>query len=196
MATKKWIMAVSALLVLGIPGCGGLRYSEVSPDAWNFHPRRIAVLPSDTKAFTEAKGDVDRLFAEVLNEKKWFDTVTGGEALSRRMESDEMLRQVITDYMAKRSRLTFSDPVLSAKLGELVDAEAFLLVRVDYWNYTTEKNKKIAKVSLSIEMIEAHTGKILWIAAHQRISDYMIIKPDLPDVARTLIREMIGQMPH
>ena len=196
MTTKKWTLAVSALLFLVSPGCGGLRYSEVSPDAWNFHPRRIAVLPADTKVFSGAKGDIDRLFAEVLNEKKWFDAVIGGEVLSRRMESDETLRQVITDYMAKRSRLTFSDPVLSAKLGELTDAEAFLLVRVDYWNYATEKNKKIAKVSLTIEMTEAATGKVLWMAAHQRISDYIIIKPDLPDVARALIREMIGYMPH
>jgi hypothetical protein len=44
-------------------------------------------------------------------------------------------------------------------------------------------------------LIEAKTGKILWTAVHQRVSDYMIIRPDLPDVARDLIREMIGHMP-
>ena len=85
---------------------------------------------------------------------------------------------------------------LSGRIGELTGTEAFLLVRVDYWNYTTENDKKIAKVSLSITMIEAKTGKILWTAVHHRISDYLIIKPDLPDVARDLIREMIGYMPH
>ena len=196
MITKKWIMAVSALLFLGIPGCGGLRYSEVSPDAWDFHPQRIAVLPADTRVFAEAKGDVDRLFAEVLNEKKWFDVVVGGEAISRHMESDETFRQVVTNYLAKLANVSFSDPVMSGKLGELTDTEAFLLVRVDYWGYTTEKDKKIARVGLSINMIEAQTGKILWTAVHQRISDYVIIKPDLPDVARALIREMISHMPH
>jgi hypothetical protein len=45
-------------------------------------------------------------------------------------------------------------------------------------------------------MIEARTGKTIWIAVHHRINDYVIIKPDLPDVARNLIREMIGYMPH
>ena len=196
MITKTWITAVIALLFLGILGCGGLRYSEVSPEARDFHPRRVAVLPADTRAFAVAKGDVDRLFAEVLSEQKWFADVVGGEAIGRRMESDETFRQVITDYLAKLVNVSFSDPAMSGRLGELTGAEAFLLVRVDYWNYTTENDKKIAKVSLSITMIEAKTGKTLWTAVHHKISDYMIIKPDLPDVARALIREMIGYMPH
>ena len=196
MITKTWITAIIALLFLGILGCGGLRYSEVSPEARDFHPRRVAVLPADTRAFAGAKGDVDRLFAEVLSEQKWFADVVGGEVIGRRMKSDETLRQVITDYLAKLANVSFSDPAMSGRIGELTGAEAFLLVRVDYWNYTTENDKKIAKVSLSITMIEAKTGKTLWTAVHHKISDYMIIKPDLPDVARALIREMIGYMPH
>ncbi len=54
----------------------------------------------------------------------------------------------------------------------------------------------MAKVGISITMIEAKTGKTIWRAAHSRTSEYVIIKPDLPDVARGLIREMIGHMPH
>jgi hypothetical protein len=193
---KTWKTVVSIVLLLGILGCGGLRYSEISPEARDFHPRRIVVLPADTRVFAEAKGNIDRLFAEVLSERKWFADVVGGEAIGRRMESDEVFRQVITDYLAKLANVSFSDPALSGKFGELTGAEAFLLVRVDYWNYTTENDKKIAKVSLSITLIEAKTGKTFWTAVHHRISDYMIIKPDLPDVARGLIREMIGYMPH
>ena len=193
---KRWKTVVPAVLFLGILGCGGLRYSEVSPEARDFHPRRIAVLPADTRAFAEAGGDVDRLFAEALSERKWFADVVGGEAIGRRLESDEAFRQVVTDYLAKLGNVSFSDPALSGRLGELTGAEAFLLVRVDYWNYTTENDKKIAKVSLSITMIEAKTGKTLWMAAHHKISDYLIIRPDLPDVAKDLIREMIGYMPH
>ena len=193
---KTWKTVVPIVLFLGIMGCGGLRYSDVSPEARDFHPQRIAILPADAKAFAEAKGDIDRLFAEVLSERKWFTDVVGGEAVGRRMESDEVFRQVVTDYLAKLANVSFSDPALSGRLGELTGAEALLLVRVDYWNYTTENDKKIAKVSLSIRLIEAKTGKTIWTAVHHRISDYVIIKPDLPDVARDLIRDMIGYMPH
>ena len=193
---KRWKTVVPAVLFLGILGCGGLRYSEVSPEAPDFHPRGIAILPSDCRAFPEAGSDVDRLFAEALSERKWFADVVGGDALSRRLKSDEAFGQVVTDYLAKLGNVNFSDPVLSGRLGELTGTEAFLMVRVDYWNYAMENDNKIAKVSLSITMIEAKTGKIIWTAVHNRIRDYLIIKPDLPDVARDLIREMIGYMPH
>lgn len=195
MITKTGIKAVIAILCLGILGCGGLRYSEISPDARDFHPRRIAVLPADTTAFAEAKGVVDRLFTEALIERQWFDVV-GGEAVGRRLESDEAFRKVVAGYLAKRANVSFSDPELSGRIGGLTGTDAFLLVRVDYWNYATENDKKMAKVSLSITMVEAKTGKALWMAAHHKISEYLIIRPDLPDVARDLIREMIGYMPH
>jgi hypothetical protein len=193
---KAWKTVVPIVLLLVILGCSGLRYSEVSPEARDFRPRRIAVLPADTRVFAEAKGDIDRLFAEVLSERKWFDDVIGGEAVGRRLESDEAFRKVVTDYLDKLGNVRYSDPVLSGRLGELTGAEAFFLVRVDYWNYSTENDKKIAKVSLTITLIEAKTGKTIWTAGHHRISDYVIIRPDLPDVARDLIREMIGYMPH
>jgi hypothetical protein len=194
--SKRWKTVVPAVLFLGILGCGGLRYSEISPEAQNFHPRRIAILPADSKAFAEAGSDVDRLFSEALIERKWFVDVVGGEAIGRRLKSDETFRQVVTNYLAKLANVSFSDPVLSGRLGELTGAEAFFLVRVDYWNHTTENDKKIAKVSLSITLIEAKTGKTIWTAGHYKISDYVIIKPDLPGVARDLIREMIDYMPH
>jgi len=194
--TKTGITAFILILCLGIVGCGGLRFSEISPDARDFHPRRIAALPADTTAFPEAKGVVDRLFAEALIERQWFSDVVGGEAVGRRLESDEAFRKVVAGYLAKRANVSFSDPELSGRIGGLTGTEAFLLVRVDYWNYTTENDKKLAKVSLSITMVEAKTGKALWTASHHKISEYLIIRPDLPDVAKDLIREMIGYMPH
>lgn len=193
---KRWKTVVPAVLFLGILGCGGLRYSEVSPEAQDFHPRRVAILPADSMAFAGAGSDVDRLFFEALSERKWFADVVGGEAIGRRLKSDEAFRQVVTDYLAKLANVSFSDPALSGRIGELTGAEAFLLVQVDYWNHTVENEKKIAKVSLTIRMIEVKTGKIFWMAVHHKISDYLIIKPELSDVARDLIREMIGYMPH
>lgn len=196
MIRKRWMTVCGALLFLGLLGCGGLRYSEVSPDAWDFHPRRIAALPAHSKTFTEACGEVDRLLAQVLVEKGWYDKVVGGEEIGRRMASDDPLRQVVKDYTAKLTELSFSDPALSARIGDLTDAEALLFVQIDYWNHTTEKDKKVAKVSLTIKGIEAETGTVLWTAAHHKASDYVIIKPELRNVALSLIREIIDQMPH
>ncbi|MBU2027760.1 MAG: hypothetical protein KJ814_09135 [Proteobacteria bacterium] len=193
---KAWGAAALAILLLGLFGCGGLRYSHVSPEAKDFHPRRIAVLPADVKTFPEAKGSIDSLISEALSERKWFAAVVGGEEIGRRLETDETLRQAVAEYLAKLDKVSFSDPALSGRIGELTRAEALVLVRVDYWNYTKENDKKVGKVSLSLTLIEAGTGKIVWTAGHQRASDYLIMKPALPDVARDIIREMIDYMPH
>ena len=193
---KAWGAAALAILLVGLFGCGGLRYSHVSPEAKDFHPQRIAVFPADVKTFPEAKGSIDSLISEALSERKWFAAVVGGEEIGRRLETDEALRQAVAEYLAKLDKVSFSDPALSGRIGELTRVEAFVLVRVDYWNYTKENDKKVGKVSLSLTLIEAGTGKIVWTAGHQRASDYLIMKPALPDVARDIIREMIDYMPH
>jgi len=183
-------------LVLGPSGCGELRYSEISPDARDFHPRKIAVLPADVAAFPEAAGSVDRLFTEALTESRWFEGILGGESLAERLRKDEELRGAVSEYLEKLTKVKFSDPELSSRIGALTGTEAFLVNRVDSWNYTVLDDKKVGKVGLSITMVEAKTGKILWNAAHNRVSDYLIVKPELANMARGLIREMIDRMPH
>jgi hypothetical protein len=177
-------------------GCGGLRYSEVSPDAGNCHPRQIAVLPVDATIFPEARGVVDRLFSEVLVERQWFSGVIGGDAISERMKKDDALRAAVTDYLTKRAKVNYSDPELSGRIGVLTGADAFLIIRVDSWLYTVQDDKKLAKTGFSIAMIESKTGKTVWKAAHDRVSDYLLVKPDLSSMARGLIREMTDRMPH
>lgn len=194
--TKKVVVALLAILLAGILGCGGLRYNRVAPEAKDFHPRRIVVLPAEARAFPEARGIVDKVFAEVLNEQGWFTSVTGGEALLRRLETDADLRQTVQEYLAKRDKVTFSDPELSARIGALTGADALLLIRVDYWNYTTENDDKVGKVGVSIEMIDPRQGNTLWSAGHSRADAYLLIKPELPDVARNLLRQMVAAMPH
>jgi hypothetical protein len=103
---------------------------------------------------------------------------------------------VVRGYLAKLANVSFSDPAMSKRLGEMAGVEAFVLVRVDYWNYTTEDDEKIAKVSLNLTLVDAETGKTIWTAGHHRTSGARIIKPELPSVARDLIREMVGYMPH
>ncbi|MDA8125987.1 MAG: hypothetical protein M0009_12460 [Deltaproteobacteria bacterium] len=194
--TKAWGRAFLAVLFLSVLGCGGLRYSEVAPEAKGFHPRRIVVLPADAKTFPDAKGDIDRLFAETLEKKRWFAGVVGGVEIGRRLETDAELRQAVTGYLGKLDKVSFSDAELSSRIGLLTDTEALVLVRVDYWNYTTENDKTVGKVALSVTLVQAKTGKVLWTAGHQRVSDYLLIKPDLAGLAEGVIGDMIDHMPH
>ena len=186
---------VMILLVLMLSGCGGLRYSQVAPEAKDFHHRRIGVLPVDVGTYEEARGIIDQVIAGVLVDKKWFADVVAADTINNQLHVNEELRTVVMDYLAKLKTVNFSDPELSKKIGELSRIDAFLVVNVDYWNYTVENEKKLAKVGIGIKMVEASTGNILWKAGHHIAEDYLLFKPALPGVARDLFKKMAGYMP-
>jgi len=177
-------------------GCSGIRYSEVAPEAKDFHPGRIGVLPVDVGTYTEAKGVIDRIVADVLTDKAWFTDVVAAETINKQVLSSEETGKAFLDYISKLKTVSYSDPELSRKIGELLKIDAFLMVDLTYWNYTKTEDNKVAKVEAGIRMINANTGQIIWKAHHYEMEEYRFMKPQLPDVARTLMKKMIGEMPH
>ena len=109
---------------------------------------------------------------------------------------NEELRKVYLDYISKLKAVNFSDPEMSKKIGEILKVDAFLIVNVDYWNYTKEEDDNVGKVVIEIKMIDANTGKILWKAVHYVADKYTLFKPKLSEVAKSLVKKMIGEMPH
>lgn len=187
------VALVFSLLVLS--GCGGLRYSQVAPEAKNFHPKRMGIMPVDVGTYEEARGVVDQIIAGVLVNKKWFTDVVAADTISNQLQANEELRQIVLEYLAKLTAVNYSDPELSKRIGELSQIDAFLVVNVDYWNYTEENKDKIAKVGMGMKMIDAGSGKILWKAGHHVAEKYMLIRPNLPDVAEDLVKTMVDEMP-
>jgi hypothetical protein len=195
----KKLLATCALtaLIFTLTACGGLRYSQVSPEAKDFHPHKIAIFPVEIVGSNEeARGAVEQIVAGVLAEKKWFSDIIDAESLNRQLSANAELRKAMTDYLSKLRTVNFSDPELSKVIGQLMNADSFLLVSVDAWNYTVEKGDKVAKVSLGMKLYEAGTGKIMWKSGHQIADSYMLLRPALPKVAREVVTEMIGYMPH
>jgi hypothetical protein len=190
------VVSLAVLLALMLFGCGGLRYSQVAPEAKDFHPKTIGVLPVDVGTYEEARGVIDQVAAGVLVDKQWFTDVVAADTIGNQIKSNDELQKAVFDYLSKLKTVNFSDPELSRKIGELSKIEAFLVINVDYWNYTKENDKKVAKVGIGIKMINAGTGTILWKAGHHEAEDYMLIRPKLPDVAKGLIKKMISEMPH
>ncbi|MBE9547268.1 MAG: hypothetical protein IMF10_07225, partial [Proteobacteria bacterium] len=146
--------------------------------------------------YEEARGIIDQIIAGVLVKKGWFTDVVASDTVNSRMQSDAELRKTVSDYIAKLKTVNFSDPDLSKEIGEAYQIDAFLIVNVVFWNYTVENGDKVAKVGLGMKLVEAETGNIIWKAGHHVTKDYWFVKPDLPDVAKSLVKEMIGYMPH
>jgi len=190
------IAALTVLLSLILFGCGGLRYSQVTPEAKDFHPKNIGILPIDVSTSEEAKGVIDKIVADELVDKGWFSSVVSTEMFHQRMASDDDIKKTVLDYSSKLKTVSYSDPDLSKKIGEQFKIDAFLVIDIDYWNYTVINDKKLAKVEASVQMIDANTGKLCWKARHHVIKDYLLLKPALSDVARNLVDTMISEMPH
>jgi hypothetical protein len=196
MIKKLFVICVLIICILSALACGSLRFSQLAPEVKDFHPQKIAVFPVDVGNYKEAMGVVEKIVAGVLVEKKWFADVNDAENLNRQILANEELRKAVREYLAKLNTLDFSDPDLSRKISELGKVDAFLLVSVDEWNYAVEKDKKVAKVSLTMKFYEASTGKRMWKAGHNITESYMLIKPDLSKVARDVARDMVKEMPH
>ena len=193
---RVFIVSLLVLLFVTLFGCGGLRYSQVAPEAKNFHPKAVGVLPVDVGTYEETRGVIDQVIAGVLVDTQWFTDVVAADIISNQLQSNEELRKVYLDYISKLKAVNFSDPEMSKKIGEISKVDAFLVINVDYWNYTKENEKKVAKVGIGIKMMDASSGKILWKAGHHEAEDYLLIKPKLPDVAKDLVKKMIKEMPH
>ncbi len=193
--TRSARTMMGCLLVLLLAGCGGLRYSQVAPEAKDFHPQRVGILPADVGPYEEARGAVEEVFAAVLVNQKWYTDVVDAASINRQVQANEELRKAVLEYLTKLRTVNFSDPALTRRIGELSRVDAIFVVNVDYWNYTMEGEKKVGKVGLGIKMVEAATGRIMWRAGHHEASRYYLIKPELKDVAESLLKTMIKEMP-
>jgi len=196
MRGKFFTRFILVIAVLSTIACGGLRFSQLDPAAKDYHPKRIAVFPADVGTYEEARNSIEQIVPGVLMETKWFSDITDTASLNRQIQANDELRKTMTDYLSKLQTLNYSDPALSKKIGELTKTDGFLLVAVDYWNYTVEKDKKLAKVSVGLKLIDAENGKIMWKAGHNLSESYMLLKPELSKVARSVVSDLVKEMPH
>ena len=195
MKDKIRFAGLAILLALAICGCSSLLYSRTAPEARDFHPQRIGVLPVDAGPYEEARGILDDLIAAELVKRKWFQSVIAGDAVRRGFESGDELKKAAFDYLAKLKALSFSDPELSRRTGDLMQVDALLIVRIDFWQYTTDGKDKFAKVGMGMDLVDVKSGLIVWKASHHILEDYWLVKPELPGVAKKLTALMIGEMP-
>lgn len=191
---RHCFFSLAALLLLC--GCGDIRFSQVIPEAKDFHPQSIALLSLDMGGREEVREALDQIITGELTDRKWFRSVLSAKTVHGLLRDNEALRKATSEYLAKLQAVNFSDPELSGKIGELAGIDAFLFVNVDYWYYTKEADKNLAKVGLEMKMINAKTGALIWKAMHHLAPDYVFLKPDLNAVAVDVVKQMVGVMPH
>jgi len=190
------LVILAVFFVLFVAGCGGLRSVYTDDEAKDFHPKSIGVLPADTGIYKDAEGKIDGIITEVLVKTKWFQTVVGGEEIRKQIEANPELKKSVDIYIAKLRELNFSDPELCKVISELCGIEAILIPTVDVWEYTMHAGDKIARVGMTMKLVDTRSGKSLWKAGHQVTEEYWFLKPELTNMGRSMARKMIDRMPH
>jgi hypothetical protein len=198
MAKKLFVKYILIIFVLSTVACGGLHFNLLAPEAIDFHPQTIALFPIEVWNHKEADSRtvVEQIVAGVLIKKRLFFNVTDVENLQKQIFANEELRKAKDEYLSKLRLLDFCDSDLSRKIGVLTQIDAFLLLSVDEWKYTEQGDKKMAQVGLTMQMYDVATGKLMWKASHTITKDYMLIKPELPDIASEVVNKMAYYMPH
>ena len=190
------LVIAAVFFVWLVAGCESLRLVQTADEAKDFHPKSIGVLPAEAGIYKDAEGKIDGIITDVLIKTKWFQTVVGGEEIRKRIEANEELKKSVDIYLAKLSELNYSDPELCKVISELCGIEAILIPTVDVWEYTMLAGDKIARVGISMKLVDTRTGKTLWRAGHQVTEDYMFLKPELAGIGRSIVRKMVDRMPH
>jgi len=190
-----WVI-LAVWVVWLIAGCESLRLVQTADEAKDFHPKTIGVLPADAGIYKDAEGKIDDIITDVLVRTKWFQAVVGGEDIRKQIEANPELKKSVDIYVAKLRELNFSDPELCKVISELCGIEAILIPTVDVWEYTMLGGDKIARVGISMKLVDTKTGKTMWRAGHLVSEEYRFLKPELTSMGRSMVRKMIDQMPH
>lgn len=190
---KRLLFVIAAL---GFAGCAGINFSQVSPDAKDFHPKTIAVLPAIVGGYEPARDIIDIVVSQSLSKTGWYDNIADAVTIKTRVSSSPELAANIGNYIQQLNTLGVSEPTLTAKLRESLQTDALFLVYVTSWGYGRLEGNKVARVGLGVRLIDASKGTVIWKANHELIEEYWVIKPDLDKMADKLMKLLLKEMPH
>ncbi|MCK7467271.1 MAG: hypothetical protein MZU91_03360 [Desulfosudis oleivorans] len=93
---KIFVKCILMIFILATIACSGLRFSQLAPEAKDFHPQKIAVFPVEMLNSEGTKGSrevVEQIVAGSLAEKKWFANIMDTESLNKQIRDNRRIKQ-------------------------------------------------------------------------------------------------------
>ncbi len=185
---------VSVILLL-VPGCGGLQEVWEGPGAQMFRPQAIAVLPPMASQYDSAREDIQDVLSGALANVAKIERVVSPQNVTDIFQASKEAFDSLVFYFSRLEMTGQSDKESAIKLGKALNVDSFIVVRVNAWEYARKEGDNVGRVGLSLRLIDATTGTTIWKARHERSSSYMFFRPNLKEIAKELAAEMIAYMP-
>jgi len=192
---KKTSAGVVSLALLVLTGCGGLTEVWEGPGAESFKPRTVAVLPPMVGAYEGAREASQAVLVSVLGKSGKYQMIVGQDSVNGAFSNKEA-SDLLAAYYSKLETTGQSDKDMAIKLGQLVQADAIIVPKVNNWEYGRAEGDSFGKVGLGLRVIDATTGTVVWKGRHEKIKTYMVFKPALKDIAEDLSAYMVKYLPH
>ena len=165
------------------------------PGARVFRPQSIAVLPPMASQYDSAREDIQEVLARSLIRQNSIERIVTPENVTDIFQASKEAFDSLVFYFSRLEMTGQSDKDSAIKLGQSLNADSFLVVRVNSWEYVRKEGDNVGRVGLSLRLVDATTGTTVWKARHERSNSYMFIKPSLKQIAKDLADEMIKYMP-
>jgi PBP1b-binding outer membrane lipoprotein LpoB len=190
----KGSAGVLSILLLALAGCGGLQEMWEGPSAESFKPKTIAVLPPMVGAYEGAREASQAVLISVLGKSGRYQMIAGLDSVNGAFSNKEA-SDLLAAYYSKLETTGQSDKDMAVKIGQLVQADAILVPKVNNWEYGRAEGDSFGKVGLGLRLIDAGTGGIVWKGRHEKVKTYMVFKPALKDLAEDLSEYMVKYLP-
>ena len=188
------ILLLLILLITALTSCSGLQEMWEGPASRGFYPKTVAILPI-SGVYDSAREDVEEVVAKVLMKSRKVEKVVPPEQVTDTFQATKDAFDALVTYFTRMETTGQSDKQSAIKIGQALNADSLLVVKVNAWEYTREEGDNIARVGLSMRLIDAINGAIVWKARHQVQESYLWMRPDMKDLATRLTSEMIKFMP-
>lgn len=177
--------------------CSSINFNEASPLAKDFKPKSAVILPS-IKMPEGVDFDAERLAKIVYDELvklEKFDRVVEPKDTQAILSQNQDLQNNLLSYITKLRTLNISDTALANKIGEAYGSQALFVIDAGKWGYTKALGEKTAEVMITIKMIDANNGNIIWKASHGEQETYSLFKPELTDMAKDVVHRIMKNFP-
>lgn len=183
------------LYVAVLSGCAGVNFSQVNPEAKDFHPKSIAVLPATVGEYESSRDIIEQVISSSLLKTGYFENVVDSTSIKTQFSGSTELANDVSSFIQKLNTIGISDAESVSRIKATVNTEALFLTYVTSWGYGRSEGNKVARVGLGVKLVNASNGQLVWKANHEVTEDYTIMKPDLDDMAKDVLSVLIKEMP-